>query len=109
MAELPVVPDGLRAGQVGDALAVRVRAFRWSLRRAASELPQDVLAGPLLPYALRFGLISDDESPLARFAHAAVRTLANEPGWMPPQPERMTRDEVPMSNPDSPPGYWAGY
>jgi hypothetical protein len=92
----------------GEELAARVRSFRWSLRRTAAELPGDVLAGPMLPYALRFGLASDDGIPLARFAHAAVRTLVNEPGWMPPQPERRD-DEIPVWNPASPPGSWVGY
>ena len=39
-----------------------------------------------------------DEIPLARFAHACVRTLICEPGWTPPQPERKLHDEVPGSD-----------
>jgi hypothetical protein len=84
-----------RTGE-GEKLAARVRSFRWSLRRTTAELPEDVLAGSLLPYALRFGLAADDGIPLARFAHAAVRALVNEPGWAPPQPERR-EDDVPTS------------
>jgi len=30
---------------------------------------QRALAGPLLPYALRFGLLSDEQAVLVRFAH----------------------------------------
>jgi|SRR4051794_26756221 hypothetical protein len=88
----------------GEELAAKVRSFRWSLRRTAAELPEDVLAGPLLPYALRFGLASDDGIPLARFAHAAVRTLVSEPGWSPP-PNPKKPDDVPISGRDYSGGY----
>jgi hypothetical protein len=77
----------------GEELAVGVRAFQRSLRRAMPELAQDVLDGPLLPYAMRGGLATDEGIPLVRFAHAAVRTLVTEPGWTPPQPEGKTYDE----------------
>jgi hypothetical protein len=39
-----------------------------------------------LPYALRFGLLSDQQTPLVRFAHAWVRSFADLPGWAPPKP-----------------------
>jgi hypothetical protein len=89
----------------GESLAAKIRSFRWSLRRTTAELPEDVLAGPLLPYALRFGLASDDGIPLARFARAAVRTLVTEPGWTPPQPDRKKSDDVPISGRDYSGGY----
>jgi hypothetical protein len=82
----------------GKELSAKVREFQRSLRRAGSEQGQDVLTGPLLPYALRFGLITDEEIPLARFAHAWVRVLVHEPGWTPSQPGRTSYDEVPISN-----------
>jgi hypothetical protein len=94
----------------GDELAAKIRSFRWSLRRTTAELPEDVLAGPLLPFALRFGLASDDGIPLARFARAAVRTLVSEPGWSPPQPDRKKPDDVPTSGRDYSGGYdYGGY
>jgi len=80
----------------GKELGTQVRAFQRDLRRATSERGEDVLAGPLLPYALRFGLVTDETIPLVRFAHSWVRALASEPGWAPPQPERKTYD-VPES------------
>jgi hypothetical protein len=69
------------------------------LRRALPELAQDVLDGPLLPYAMRSGLATDEGIPLVRFAHATVRTLVTEPGWTPPQPERRDGDEIDTSGP----------
>jgi hypothetical protein len=92
----------------GEQLAAEVRAFRWSLRRTTAELPEDALAGPMLPYALRFGLASDDGIPLARFAHAAVRTLVTEPGWTPPQPERRDDELHNSAGGYSPGGAYSG-
>lgn len=82
----------------GEELAAKVRSFRWSLRRTTAELPEDVLAGPLLPFALRFGLASDDGIPLARFARAAVRTLVSEPGWSPPPARKQDYGEISTSS-----------
>jgi hypothetical protein len=92
----------------GEELAARVRSFRWSLRRTTSERPKNVLARPLLPYALCFGLASDDVIPLARFARAAVRTLASEPGWAPPMPEHEHYDEIDTSGPDHHQSFYLG-
>ena len=36
--------------------------------------------------ALRFGLLSDQPTPLVRFAQAWVRAFADLPGWVPPKP-----------------------
>jgi hypothetical protein len=52
-----------------------------------------LLNGPLLPYAMRGGLATDEGIPLVRFAHAAVRTLVTEPGWTPSQPQGKAHDE----------------
>ena len=90
----------LRHGQrtpEGQELATRVRAFQRDLRRAMPEWGPDLTAGALLPFAMRFGFVTDDEIPLVRFAHAWVRTLVHEPGWTPPRPGRKTDDDVPMS------------
>jgi hypothetical protein len=52
---------------------LEVRSFSRDLRRLKAEGDKDALAGALLPYALHFGLVSGDQTPLARFAHAWVR------------------------------------
>jgi hypothetical protein len=49
---------------------------------------QRALEGRLLPYALRFGLMSDQQAPLIRFAQGWVRAFADLPGWVPPKPTR---------------------
>jgi hypothetical protein len=72
----------------GEELAGHVRSFRRDLRRLVAEGDQSALSGQLLPYALRFGLLSDQQVPLVRFAHAWVRAFADLPGWAPPTPTR---------------------
>jgi hypothetical protein len=52
----------------GDELSSWVRAIQRDLRRATTERAQDIVAGPLLPDALRFGLVRDEEIPLARLS-----------------------------------------
>ena len=47
---------------------------------------QRALEGQLLPYALRFGLLSDQKTPPVRFAQAWVRAFVELPGWVPPKP-----------------------
>lgn len=69
----------------GEDLAREVRLFGHELRQLKTR--SEVVAGDLLlPYALHFGLISGEQLPLARFAHAWVRTFAGQPGWAPPEP-----------------------
>jgi hypothetical protein len=87
----------------GEDLARQVRSFQRDLRRLKTGGDQNVLAD-LLPYALHFGLISDDQLPLARFAHAWVRTFANLPGWAPTKSERPELDDpiAPATEPASP-------
>jgi hypothetical protein len=70
----------------GEELAGHVRSFRRDLRRLVAEGNQTVLSGQLLPYALRFGLLSDGQEPLVGFAHAWARAFADLPGWAPPKP-----------------------
>lgn len=72
----------------GEELAAHLRSFRRDLRRLVAAGDQEVLSAPLLPYALRFGLLSDAEAPLVRFAQAWVRAFATQPGWAPPKPTR---------------------
>jgi hypothetical protein len=72
----------------GEELAAQVRSFRRELRRLVAAGDQRALSGQLLPYALRFGLLADEQAPLVRFAHAWVRAFADLPGWAPPKPAR---------------------
>jgi len=77
----------------GEDLARQVRIFRRDLRRVKADGGQEALAGDLLPYALHFGLVSDDQAALPRFAHAWVRAFAEVPGWAPPEPKRAGFDD----------------
>ena len=61
----------------------RLRAFRQELRSARAGRGPEILDGPLLPYALHFGLASPGH-PLARFAHAWVAAFAELPEWRAP-------------------------
>ena len=72
----------------GMELDGQVRAFRRDLRRLVAGGNHSALAGPLLPFALRFGLLSEEQAPLVRFAHAWVQTLAGLPGWASLKPAR---------------------
>jgi hypothetical protein len=79
----------------GQELTHRIRAFQRDLMHRQSERGPAGLDGPLLPYALHFGMISGDEIPLARFAHAWVATFKDLPGWKPavrPHPDLAARD-----------------
>jgi hypothetical protein len=92
----------------GEQLAIRIRSFQRGLRQVASEQGADALTGPLLPFGLRFGLIRDEEFPLARFAHRWVEAFAELPGWRAgPEPHNPLEEPVPMNN-DGPgwPKYW---
>lgn len=65
----------------GDELARRIRSFYRSLKGLKNGQSECALTGGLLPYALRFGLISRDQVPLARFAQAWVEACTGLPGW----------------------------
>ena len=71
-----------------EELAGHVRSFRRDLRRLVADGDQRALSGQLLPYALRFGLLSDQATPLVRFTQAWVRAFVDLPGWAPPKPVR---------------------
>jgi hypothetical protein len=76
-----------------EDLAKHVRAFQRALREQRQEDGEAALTGPLLPYALHFGLLSEDAAPLARFAHAWVKAFGELPGWRPPKPPKPTYDD----------------
>ncbi len=69
--------------KAGEELASQVRAFRQELRSARAGRGPEILDGPLLPYALHFGLASPGH-PLARFAHTWVAAFAELPEWRAP-------------------------
>src|ERR1700730_13163098 len=58
----------------GEELVRHVRSFQRELRKIKLNEGEEAISGPLLPFALRFGLVSGDQRPLARFAHDWVRT-----------------------------------
>jgi hypothetical protein len=72
----------------GEELAGELRSFRRDLRRLVAGGDHRALAGPLLPFALRFGLLSEEQAPLVRFAHAWMRAFVGLPGWALPDPRR---------------------
>lgn len=78
---------------VGEQMALRIRHFQRDLRGFASDQGQDALSGSLLPYALHFGMLKDDQPVLARFAHAWVAAFAGLPGWHQPAPSRPNLDQ----------------
>ena len=71
----------------GEELARQLKAFRQDLRAARAAGGPEVLDGPLLPYALHFGLARADHL-LARFAHAWVAAFAELPDWRVPARQR---------------------
>jgi hypothetical protein len=77
----------------GEEMARHVRSFQRELRRLKSDGGEEAIGGTLLPFALRFGLVSGDQLPLARFAHDWVRTFGDLPGWRPAQAARPAYDE----------------
>ena len=71
-----------------EQLALRIRSFQRDLRAFTSNQGQAGLNGSLLPYALHFGMVHDDQLPLARFANNYVTTIAGLPGWRQPPAAR---------------------
>ena len=92
----------------GDQLADRLRAFQHALHRLATGQGGDTLTGPLLPYALHFGMIQADQHPLSRFAHDWVQAFSALPGWHLPEPKPYDPqdDPVPMGESHTSSGYW---
>jgi hypothetical protein len=97
----------------GEQLAADIRAFQRRLRQVAAGPGQkDLLNGPLLPYAMHFGMADDDQHPLVRFARCWVDTFAGLPGWHEPVPEppNPLNDPVPKGDSYSGmPRYGYGY
>jgi hypothetical protein len=96
--------------EAGEELAARIRSFQRRLRQAAAGPGrQDLLNDRLLPYAMHFGMVRDDQQPLVRFARAWVDTFARLPGWHEPaaEPPNPLSDPVPKG--ESTPGYGYGY
>ena len=99
--------------ETGEQLATRIRGFQRRLRQAARDpARKDLLTGPLLPYAMHFGMVGDDQHPLVSFARCWVDTFADLPGWHEPAPEppNPLNDPVPKGNNWSAmPAYGYGY
>lgn len=84
----------------GEQLAARIRTFQRRLRQFAGSQGDDLLAGPLLPYAMHFGLVRREDLPLVRFARHWVRTFSVLPGWhqeIPKAPDPLS-EPVPVDN-----------
>jgi hypothetical protein len=71
----------------GEQEAARIRGFQRQLRQFCTDQGQQALTGPLLPYAMHFGLIRDDDLPLVRFARDWVTEFSPLPGWHSPPPK----------------------
>jgi hypothetical protein len=84
----------------GEQLAARIRTFHHRLRYFALSQGEDALAGPLLPYAMHFGLVHSDDQPLVPFARQWVRAFSVLPGWhleAPKAPDPLS-EPVPVDN-----------
>ena len=82
----------LAPGRVTSASAVRCLAVtqtRWILSGQATARQ----LSSLLPYALHFGMVHDDQLPLAKFAHSWVAKFAGLPGWQQQPAARQDCDE----------------
>jgi hypothetical protein len=84
----------------GEQLAARIQTFHSRLRQYATSQGGDALAGPLLPFAMHFGLVHDNDMPLFRFARDWVRRFSVLPGWhqeLPKAPDPLS-EPVPVDN-----------
>jgi hypothetical protein len=89
----------------GQRLAARIRVFQRHLRQYASDQGESALAGPLLPYAMHFGMTCQQDLPLVRLAQHWVVRFSALPGWhaaVPRAPNPLD-DPVPLDN------RWSGY
>jgi len=77
----------------GERFAAQVSAFGRRLREVPGNGSSDGLTGALLPYALRFHLVSRDQIPLAAFAAAWAEAFTDLPGWRSPEYRRRERDD----------------
>lgn len=76
----------------GERFVEQVSAFGRKMRGLSGE-DAGALAGPLLPYALRFHLVARDRIPLAAFAAAWAEAFTDLPGWRPPEYQRPERHD----------------
>jgi hypothetical protein len=76
----------------GEEMARHVHSFHRELRKFKSDGGEEAIGGTLLPFALRCGLVSGDQLPLARLAHDWVRTFGDLPGWRLAQPAQPVYD-----------------
>lgn len=74
--------------EAGAELTRRVRSFQRDLGRFRKQHGDDAVNGSLLPYALHFGIVSDDRMQLVRFAHSWVEAFKDLPGWQATAPKR---------------------
>lgn len=68
----------------GERLAAELSDFGRRMRELGTREGESALATDLLPYALRYQLVSRQELPLARFAAAWAGEFAQLPGWHTP-------------------------
>lgn len=94
---------------VGDKLTQQIRSFRRRLRQHATDNGPDAVSGPLLPYALHFGMLGGSDLPLARFAHDWVSALSTLPGWHQPKPENPDPLKFPVPLDNDSRAYQRGY
>jgi hypothetical protein len=69
----------------GEAVTERIQAFRRSLRHLKGAEGADAFTGPLLSFALHFGLAEPSWDPLVPFARDFVASFAGLPGWQRPE------------------------
>jgi len=72
----------------GERMAAELSGFERHLRDLKARDGESALATDLLPYALRYQLVSREHLPLARFTAAWAGAFADLPGWRPAAPER---------------------
>ncbi|HTR92813.1 MAG TPA: hypothetical protein VMI73_13860 [Trebonia sp.] len=99
----------------GESFVAQVSAFGRQLRGVSGDgsadgpsgdSGADELSGALLPYALRFQLVSRDQISLAAFAADWAEAFTDLPGWRPPGYRRPERDD--LYNPPQPHHYLSG-
>jgi hypothetical protein len=76
-----------------EELAVHLRTFQRQMRALRTDQGPEALTGALLPYALHFGLIDHDMTPLGRFGSTWVQSFADLPDWHHVAPKRATDDD----------------
>jgi hypothetical protein len=78
----------------GRQFVTQVSTFERRLRELSRDGAAGELSGALLPYALRFQLVSRDQIPLAAFAADWADAFTDLPGWRPPGYKRPEREDL---------------